>query len=305
MKFLQAVDDFLMHLEVEKNYSENTIRSYVYDLKCFEEFLRTHNRSMELDDFSPSTSRRFIQDQAMNFNCKPRTLQRRISCLRSLSQFCLKENYMKIDFMAGIQSPKSDKKLPVYMTLIELKKLFLFLETDKRPLSSRNHLLFKLLATTGMRRQELVDLNWEQLDLENHTIRIFGKGKKERLLPLHPMVIPLFESYRERLFEHQLHSSESIFLNKNGKKMNPRGLHVVFKDQLQKAGLPPKRFSLHHLRHTFATLLLQDSENKVNLRTLQELLGHERILYIRSSLLEERIKKPDPYGTDFLFFIRR
>jgi site-specific recombinase XerD len=116
-----------------------------------------------------------------------------------------------------------------------------------------------------------------QLDLDNNTIRVFGKGKKERLLPLHPMVIPLFSQYQERLLEHQIHSSEPIFLNKNGKKLNPRGLHVVFKNLLEKAGLPPKRFSLHHLRHTFATLLLQDSENKVDLHTLQELLGHESL----------------------------
>ncbi|MFB4165324.1 tyrosine-type recombinase/integrase [Alteribacillus sp. JSM 102045] len=89
-------------------------------------------------------------------------------------------------------SSKIRKKLPVYMNLDELRKLFHFLEKGKRPLALRNHLLFKLLATTGMRRQELVDLKWEQVNLENNTIRVEGKGKKERLLPLHPIVIPLF-----------------------------------------------------------------------------------------------------------------
>lgn len=278
MNYVQAVDDYLLHVEVEKNYSENTIRSYTYDLKCYEEFLRKNDRSIKLDDLNPSTSRRFIQDQVINHGCKPRTLQRRISCLKSLSQFCLKENYMKMDFMAGIQAPKADKNLPVYMSLQELRKLFSFLENDSRPLSYRNHLLFKLLGTTGMRRQELVDLKWQQVDLNNQTILVKGKGKKERLLPLHPIVVPLFDQYKERMLEHQLHSLEPIFLNKNGKEINPRGLHAVFKDVLVKAGLPPTRFSLHHLRHTFATLLLQDSKNKVDLRTLQELLGHESLV---------------------------
>ncbi|MGJ9386115.1 site-specific integrase [Salipaludibacillus sp. CF4.18] len=134
---------------------------------------------------------------------------------------------MQNDFMAGVQSPKSDKKLPVYMTLEELQKLFYFLENDHRPLAMRNQLLFKLLATSGMRRQELVDLTWERINLSNHTVRVEGKGKKERLLPLHPVVIPLFHAFREQQLESQLHRTESVFLNRNGVKINPRGLHVV------------------------------------------------------------------------------
>lgn len=81
-------------------------------------------------------------------------------------------------------------------------------------MAMRNHLLFKLLATTGMRRSEIVELAWEQIDLSNNTIRIYGKGKKERLLPLHPMVVPLIKSYMESLEEYQLHPSQPVFLNK-------------------------------------------------------------------------------------------
>nr|WP_160919622.1 tyrosine-type recombinase/integrase [Pseudalkalibacillus hwajinpoensis] len=110
-----------------------------------------------------------------------------------------------------------------------------------------------------------------------NTIRIKGKGRKERLLPLHSIVLPLFPRYRLTLKEYQLTPTEIVFLNKNGVKMNPRGLHIIFKRILEHAGLPPARCSLHHLRHTFATLLLKDSNNKVDLRTLQELLGHESL----------------------------
>ncbi|WP_228460319.1 tyrosine-type recombinase/integrase [Cytobacillus dafuensis] len=172
----------------------------------------------------------------------------------------------------------------------ELKKLFSFLEQDPHPLALRNETMFKLLATTGMRRQELVDLTWEQIDFYNGTVLILGKGKKERLLPLHSMMLPLLKKYKEFLKEYQIHPQEPVFLNKNGKVLNPSGLHVIFKEILKKSGLPPHRFSLHHLRHTFATLLVQQvkaekvdeygnvsymPQEKVDLRTLQELLGHE------------------------------
>ncbi|MFF2288808.1 tyrosine-type recombinase/integrase [Peribacillus butanolivorans] len=277
MNYVQASDDYLMYLEVEKNYSLNTLTSYAFDLKLYGEFLTANNRSLDLDELTSSSVRRFVQDQVINHSTKPRTLQRRISCLKSFSKYCLKENYMKSDFTAGIQAPKADKNLPKYMTLQELNKLFTYLEHDPRPQRIRNELMFKLLATTGMRRQELVDLTWEQVNLDNQTILVRGKGKKERLLPLHPIVLPLFQDYQETLLEQQKHYSEPIFYNQKNKPLNPRGLHKIFKEILERAGLPAHRFSLHHLRHTFATLLLQENKDKVDLRTLQELLGHESL----------------------------
>ncbi|WP_264183977.1 site-specific integrase [Bacillus shivajii] len=183
MNYVQAADDYILYLEVEKNYSVNTLNSYAYDLKLFGDFLDQNNRSLMLDEITSSSVRRFVQDQVIQYEIKPRTLQRRISCLKSFTQYCLKENYMKVDFMAGIQAPKSDKKLPSYMTLPDLKKLFSSLETDERPLALRNELMFKLLATTGMRRQELVDLTWEQVDLNYKTVLIRGKGKKRASPP--------------------------------------------------------------------------------------------------------------------------
>ncbi|MGG4266787.1 tyrosine-type recombinase/integrase [Peribacillus simplex] len=104
-----------------------------------------------------------MQDQVINHGIKPRTLQRRISCLKSFSKYCS-------DFIAVIQALKADKNSPKYMTLQKLHKLFTCLEHDSHPKRIRNELMFKLLATTGMRRQELVDLIWEQINLENQTI---------------------------------------------------------------------------------------------------------------------------------------
>jgi site-specific recombinase XerD len=293
MEFQHALDEFLLYLDVEKNYSKNTLTSYESDLTLFMNFLQDHKRSTDLSNLNPSLVRRFIQQQTLQEHNKPRTMRRRISSLKSFCQFCLKEHMMSSDFMAGIQSPKMDNKLPVYMNLEEIHKLFTSLEKDERPLSLRNEVIFKLLATTGMRRQELIDLTWQQIDLYNETILIFGKGKKERLLPLHSIMLPLLKRFKEALPEHQVHPLEPVFRNGRGQALNPRGLNVIFKDVLQKAGLPPQRFTLHHLRHTFATLLLQQgnaktvdekgnvhyiNKEKIDLRTLQELLGHESLV---------------------------
>jgi site-specific recombinase XerD len=153
-----------------------------------------------------------------------------------------------------------------------------FLEKREHIYGLRDELLFKLLATTGMRRSECVSLTWDQVDLENNTILIRGKGKKERLLPLHSLVIPLFKQYMDTLAEEKRHPDEPVFTTHRGKAFNPRSLHRLFKLMLSQSGLPAHRFSLHHLRHTFATLLLQGTDgDKVDLRTLQELLGHENM----------------------------
>lgn len=262
MNVQQAADDFLHYLEIEKNCSIETIRSYAYDLHCLVQFLRTSDRSLVLADVTSSTIRRFIQDQVLTHQVKPRTMQRRISCFKSFSKFCSKEHWINEDFMLGIQAPKADKKLPIYMRLSELQKFLSFLKTHEHPYALRNELMFKLLATTGMRRSELVGLTWVQIDLESNTILILGKGNKERLLPLHAMVIPLFQRYRESLLEERLHPDEPVFMSYRHKALDPRSLHRLFKELLSRAGLPAHRFSLHHLRHNFATLLLQRKDGK-------------------------------------------
>ncbi|WP_245736071.1 tyrosine-type recombinase/integrase [Virgibacillus subterraneus] len=227
-------------------------------------------------DITASTIRRFIQDQVLNHQIKPRTIQRRISCLKSFSTYCVKENYIHLDFMAGIIAPKGDHKLPHYMKLAELQQFIRYLQKDRHPFALRNEALFKLLATTGMRRAEIIDLNWEQIDLVANTVLIHGKGKKERLLPLHPMVIPVLKEYQRNLPKDKRYPSEPVFWSRLKKELNPRSVHFLFKELLTKAGLPAHRFSLHHLRHTFATILLQQND-KVDLRTLQELLGHSSL----------------------------
>jgi site-specific recombinase XerD len=129
MNMQHAIDDFLHYLEIEKNASPETIRAYAFDLHCFMRFLKGSKRSLELSDLKTATVRRYIQDQVINHNCKARTMHRRISCLKSFSKYCCKEQWITEDFMTGIQAPKLDKKLPVYMKLSELQKFLWFFRT--------------------------------------------------------------------------------------------------------------------------------------------------------------------------------
>lgn len=272
-----AIDEFLLYIQIEKNYSSHTVCSYEYDLTSFHAFLTHFGSSTNLHDVNKTNVRRFIQYQLGKQKQSPRSLNRKISCLKSFTKYCLGEKYMVHDFMNGIETPKSATKLVVYMTIKDLQQLFRTLEQDHSRFSTRNEVMFKLLATTGMRRSELVSLTWQQIEFANQTIRIYGKGKKERLLPLHPHLMPLLLAYQASLKPFQTYATEPVFLNKDGQALDPRGLHGIFKKVLKQADLPSSRFSLHHLRHTFATLMLQENKENTDLRVLQELLGHESI----------------------------
>lgn len=150
-----AIDDFLLYIQIEKNYSSHTVCSYEYDLKSFYSFLSQFGSSTNLDDVNKTNVRRFIHYQLDKQKQSPRSLNRKISCLKSFTRYCLNEKYMDQDFMIGIEIPKSAAKLVVYMTIAELQQLFRTLEHDSSRFSTRNEVMFKLLATTGMRRSEL------------------------------------------------------------------------------------------------------------------------------------------------------
>ncbi|MFC4557318.1 tyrosine-type recombinase/integrase [Virgibacillus kekensis] len=151
MKLHHAMDEYLVYVEVEKNCSSHTVQAYAFDLACFEAFLKKYVRSCELADITSSTIRCFIQDQVLNHNMK------------------------RARFNAGY--PVSSHSAVFAWQLLR------YLENDRHPYALRNEALFKLLATSGMRRSEIVALTWAQLDLNEKTLLIYGKGKKERLLP--------------------------------------------------------------------------------------------------------------------------
>lgn len=137
--------NFYFNLEIEKNYSQHTLDRYSYDLKLFKDFLVKHDRSLALNDISKTLVRRFLQEKITKDKMQARTIHRKISCLRSFTKYCTRENLLMNDFMVGIEIPKIDNKLPVYMTLSELQQLFRFLDSDTRRFSKRNNVMLSCL----------------------------------------------------------------------------------------------------------------------------------------------------------------
>ncbi|MGE7623246.1 site-specific integrase [Viridibacillus sp. NPDC096237] len=131
MHLRAVIDEFVLYIEIEKNYSVNTATSYEYDLQLFLTFLTDHGCSTCLNEITKTQVRRFIQYLLGSLNLKPRSVNRKISSLKSFTKYCLKEQYLANDFTHGIESPETADKLPVYIRLTDLKQLFAFLERDQ------------------------------------------------------------------------------------------------------------------------------------------------------------------------------
>lgn len=136
MQLHAAIDEFILYIEIEKNYSLNTVTSYKYDLQLFFTFLTNHGCSTVLNDITKTQVRRFIQYQLGSLKQKPRSVNRKISSLKSFTKYCLKEHFLQHDSIHGSDSPKTGDKLPVYMTLTDLQRLFRYLNTHIHVLQS-------------------------------------------------------------------------------------------------------------------------------------------------------------------------
>lgn len=288
MNVHQATDDFLLYLEIERNCSINTIRSYNLDFKALIAFMKQHDRPLELNELTSSLIRRFIQYEISQSKIAHSTIQRRISCLKSFSKYCIQEKWIEHDFMSAIIRPQREKKLPKTMKYDEAQGMLITLQHENYSSAKRDYVLICFVMYTGVRREELVSLSWKNLDFHDKVVRIDGKGKKQRLLPLHDDLIEKLKVYRISL-RHEFQTEESpLFPNKQGQHLSTQGAHRIMKKALKLAALS-KEYSLHKLRHTFATTLLN---NDADLRTIQELLGHESLattqIYTHTNMTRKR-----------------
>jgi integrase/recombinase XerC len=204
------------------------------------------------------------------------TIARKLATLRSFYKFLVKRNQLSSNPVTGIRTPKQDKKLPMFLEYDEVKKL---LETPPMDnwLGARDRAILETLYSTGMRVSELVGLNMDDIDFLGEIVHIRGKGKKERIAPISSSALQIIQHYIEyrnkRAQSNSNFDSKVMFVNKHGRRLSTRSVRRKMDKYLKIAGLNPS-ISPHTLRHSFATHMLN---NGADLRTVQELLGHQSL----------------------------
>ena len=203
------------------------------------------------------------------------TIARKLATLRSFYKFCLRRGYVQAHPLASIRTPKQEKRLPKFLELEQITKL-LSTPDDKTLLGSRDRAMLEVLFSTGVRVSELVDLNFADINFEGQTIRVRGKGKKQRTAPIGPTAIAAINKYLELRRADARSASfdqNALFVNKHGQRLSTRSVRRKLDKYLADAGLDPS-ISPHTLRHSFATHMLN---NGADLRSVQELLGHQSL----------------------------
>jgi tyrosine recombinase XerC len=273
------LEKFISYLEVEKNSSPHTILNYRIDLEDCVRFAD----STPVEKIDYLLLRRFLAHlRAKNF--KPRTLARKLSALRSFFRFLLREGLVTHNPAELLLTPKLDRTLPKFLSEDET---VLFIEAPDRGTDAgrRDRAILETLYSAGIRVSELVGLNVEDADIVGNIIKVRGKGRKERLVPIGNKAAAALRDYLSR----RRHQSRAVYLNKSGTRLSDRGVRDIVNKHMLKAALT-QHISPHVLRHSFATHLLNRG---ADLRSVQELLGHVNLstTQIYTHVSTERLKK--------------
>ncbi len=265
-------ETFINHLRFEKRLSPHSVIAYTNDLNQFYTYLKTTYSAENIKDINHSIIRSWIVSLMEN-KIAARSVNRKISTLKSYYKFLLREKVVEINPMNKIQSPKSPKRLPVFVEESKMGALIedvSFLDDFE---GRRNLLIIELLYFTGMRRIELVNLKEGDIDFYKGTVKVLGKRNKERLIPITNELIDLIKEYLIQRKKLNNISGEYLFLTNKGNHIYPTAVYRIVKSSLEKVTTLAKK-SPHVLRHTFATHLLN---NGANLNAIKELLGHANL----------------------------
>lgn len=257
------IEKFLRYLEIEKNASLHTIVNYKLDLNGFKDFLKETD-VVRVDHLFLRRYLASLKEKRLT----ARSIGRKLSSLRSFFRFLVKEGYCPSNPTEAVSSPKLEKTLPRFLTENDVVRLIE--APDQETLKGlRDRAILETLYSTGMRISELVSLRENNIDFISGTLKVFGKGKKERLLPVGERALRAIRNYiRKRKGETEL-----VFLNKNKKPLGARGIRKMFDYYIAAISLK-EHISPHTMRHSFATHLLNRG---ADLRSVQELLGHANL----------------------------
>lgn len=267
------IHSFIQYLQFEKRYSAHTITAYGNDLKQFSSFLHT---TFEISDLSAvrHTQIRSWLVSLMESGTGSRSINRKISTLKTYYKFLLRTGKVKKDPMRKVQSPKISTRLPVFVEEKNISEFLKGFDFGNELEGIRNRLIIELFYSTGMRLSELVNLKNDSVHFQNSTIKVLGKGNKERLIPFHREVMVLLKEYmaeRDKKYPSLPHSY--LFVTDKGDRVYPRLVYRIINHYLQIFTTVDKK-SPHVLRHTFATHLLNHG---AEINAIKELLGHANL----------------------------
>ncbi len=267
-----TVADFLKYLEIEKRYSEKTIKAYGYDLSQFEEFIQTGAGHFAFIDVTSFEVRQWMM-YLMENGYSAISINRKLSSLRSYVKFLRKNGVMQKDPLAAISAPKNPKRLPVFVRVDEMERLLNDIPFENNFVGVRDRLVLEMLYGTGLRVSELATLRYVQIDEHNRVVRIIGKRNKERIVPINENILSGLQRLKKYVNEEFDNVGEFVFLTKKGEPAYETLIYRIVKRNLTLVTTQHKK-SPHVLRHTFATVLLN---NGAELNVIKELLGHSNL----------------------------
>ena len=287
---------FLDYLRFEKRYSQHTIISYQNDLEQFFQFLISQFDGPELPNISSVFVRSWLAEMR-NDKISPKSINRKISSLKSFFKYQLKLGAISQTPMTTIVSLKMNKRLPSFVAQNDMETLRNSVEFPATWKGRTNKLLLSLFYNTGMRLSELVNLKESQIDPANSQVKVLGKGNKERIIPVSAdLIVELAQYVTDKKKQFENFESNVLFLNEKGKPLYPKYVYLVVKQNLSQVTTLQKK-SPHVLRHTFATHL---TNNGADLNAVKELLGHSSLastqVYTHNTIekLKDIYKKAHP-----------
>lgn len=280
MKYLS---EFLEYLKVVKKHSNNTIINYQVDILEFNDFMKGKILGISKEDVNDYLNYMY------EMNASKSTISRKLSSLRTFYNYLISNGIVSTNYFSLVKNPRKDKSLPRYVNDSDIDKMFMIPDTRK-PIGQRNLVIIRMLYATGVRVSELVNIKIKDINISERTIRILGKGSKERIVIFGINTSRELKKYlddgRRKL---DVRNSEYLFLNKDGNRLSDRYVRKIIDDIIVKASIS-MHVSPHMLRHTFATEMLN---NGADLVSVKDLLGHESLntTSIYTHVSDEMIRK--------------
>ena len=289
------IENFLNYLTVEKGFSQNTISAYKNDLTQFAAFVETHckEKGLGAPDWT-AVDRDMLMTHVLKLKERqyaPATVARKIAAVKSFFDFLVNEGFVKSDPTENIAGARIGKTLPKVLSVSQVEELLSEPAKQSTPEAKRDKAMLEVLYATGMRVTELITLNIDDVNLDDGFIRCFGKGSKERLIPIHEQAIRDLIAYIQETRPQIANDNEKgLFVNLRGSRLTRQGLWLILKNYAKTLGIE-NEITPHTLRHSVATHLLHSG--KMNLRELQEFLGHANIstTQVYTHLTSEHVRK--------------